>query len=368
MSNSISSTSTSDLRIWLLGSFRIAVGPYVIPETAWRLRKAKSLVKLLALAPGYRLHREQVLEWLWPDLDSEAATNNLHRTLHAARRILEPDRASLQPAAYLRLQEDILLLSPSAPPWTDVAAFEAASVAARHAQKPTAYHAALEHYSGDLLPEDRYEDWATSRCEELRQLYLALLAELAHLHAGRSEFAAAISVLRQLLVSEPTLEEAHIGLMRLYALTNQRYQALRQYQQLRDVLRQELDATPTAVAQRLYQDIQLGRFPGGRSRGAAPEGERVAMRPDIRRSSSPLPQVEQGSRGEADRLTNLPSLLTSFIGREREMAKVSELLATTRLLTLTGVGGVARPGWRCKWPRAYGSSILPGCGWWSWPL
>ncbi len=36
---------------------------------------------------------------------------------------------------------------------------------------------------------------------------------------------------------------------------------------------------------------------------------------------------------------NLPILLTSFIGREREIAEVKRLLAATRLLTLTGAGG-----------------------------
>jgi DNA-binding SARP family transcriptional activator len=44
---------------------------------AWRLRKARSVVKLLALTPGHRLHREHVIEALWPDRDPTAAFNNL---------------------------------------------------------------------------------------------------------------------------------------------------------------------------------------------------------------------------------------------------------------------------------------------------
>jgi hypothetical protein len=39
---------------------------------------------------------------------------------------------------------------------------------------------------------------------------------------------------------------------------------------------------------------------------------------------------------------NLPRQLTSFIGREREMAEVKRLLATTALLTLTGSGGCGK--------------------------
>ena len=38
-------------------------------------------------------------------------------------------------------------------------------------------------------------------------------------------------------------------------------------------------------------------------------------------------------------LNNLPPQFTSFIGREREIALVREMLSTARLLTLTGAGG-----------------------------
>ena len=52
------------VRIEVLGGFRFWVGPRLIEEGRWRLRKAASLVKLLALAPGHRLHREQVMDVL----------------------------------------------------------------------------------------------------------------------------------------------------------------------------------------------------------------------------------------------------------------------------------------------------------------
>src|ERR687898_107330 len=74
------------LRLWLLGSFRISVGSSrSIAGEEWHLRKAGNLVKLLALAPGHSLHREQATSLLWPDLDSKAAANNLHHALHIAR-------------------------------------------------------------------------------------------------------------------------------------------------------------------------------------------------------------------------------------------------------------------------------------------
>src|SRR4028118_1718815 len=72
------------LRIWLLGGFKVSVGSQSIGEQEWHLRKAGSLLKVLALAPRHRLHREQAMELLWPDLPQEGALNNLHYALHVA--------------------------------------------------------------------------------------------------------------------------------------------------------------------------------------------------------------------------------------------------------------------------------------------
>ena len=91
-----------------MGRFEVSVGPRVVGEEEWRLRKAASLVKLLALAPYHRLHREQAMELLWPDLAPKSAANNLHQTLHAARRTLEPG-ADFR---YLILRDGLLCLCP----------------------------------------------------------------------------------------------------------------------------------------------------------------------------------------------------------------------------------------------------------------
>src|ERR687889_604636 len=92
------------VRIWMLGGFRISVGSRTITQDAWRLRKAAALVKLLALAPGHRLHREQVMDILWPDSGRRAASNSLRKTLHAARKVLDPIAGS----RYLASHEESL--------------------------------------------------------------------------------------------------------------------------------------------------------------------------------------------------------------------------------------------------------------------
>src|SRR5699024_1645827 len=118
---------------------------------AWRLRKARDLVKLLALAPGHRLHRDQAMEALWPGRDPESAANNLYQAVHAARGALG--------RGALAVQDEVVSLFAEVD--VDVAGAAAASGAHRHAL------ALLEQ---ELLPENLYDDWASARGDVLSDL------------------------------------------------------------------------------------------------------------------------------------------------------------------------------------------------------
>ena len=127
-------------RVCLLGGFSVATEDGLVEERAWRLRKAKALVKLLALAPERRLHRERLADLLWPDRDTEAAANNLHQVLHAARRAIGTDA--------LRLTDGVVALEAE----IDVVAFEAAAAHAPETREVAAYERALDLHPGELLP------------------------------------------------------------------------------------------------------------------------------------------------------------------------------------------------------------------------
>src|ERR671911_796957 len=254
---------TEVVRISLLGVFRVWVGLRSIGHTEWHLRKAQSLLKVLALSPGHRLHREQAMELLWPDLDPKAALNNLHYALHVTRRTLESSALASSSAAsrYLHLRGEQLTLCPDSPLWVDVEAFEEAAATARHALEPAAFRAAIDLYAGELLPEDRYEPWVEERRAQLRELYLTLLLELGALLEGRREFGDAIEALGRVVAEEPTHEGAHVGIMRLHALSGRRREALSQYERLREALFKEFGTEPETAATRLQQQIWAGTFP-----------------------------------------------------------------------------------------------------------
>ncbi len=298
------------LRVSLLGRFEVSVGSRTIREDEWRLRKAASVVKLLALATDHSLHREQVMDLLWPDLAPRAAANNLHQALHVARRTLEPEATAYR---YLPMRGEQLALCPEDPAWIDVEAFERSAREARGSGRPAAYREALELYSGDLLPRDRYEEWTERRREELRRTHLALLFELATVLEERGAIDPAVEAFQEIVSHEPAHEEAHVGLMRVYARAGQRYRAIRQYEHLRQMLRRELGAEPHTASRYAYGEILAGHVP-------------------VLSEIGPEQPSEVGKH-------NLSGSLTSFVGREREKEEVGRLLATTRLLTLTGAGG-----------------------------
>jgi DNA-binding SARP family transcriptional activator len=94
----------------------------MVAHSAWRLRKAKTLIKLLALEPTHRLHRDQVADLLWPELDGDAARNNLHQVLHVARRALST--VGVDGAAVLGLRDDVVVLGPDGHVITDLEEFQ----------------------------------------------------------------------------------------------------------------------------------------------------------------------------------------------------------------------------------------------------
>jgi non-specific serine/threonine protein kinase len=98
--------------------------------------------------------------------------------------------------------------------------------------------------------------------------------------------------------------------MRLLALSGATREASRFYHRLKDALRRELDVEPEEAATRLYEEILLAR---------------------------PSALVAAPARKH-----NLPTPLTTFIGRHQESADVKRLLQSTRLLTLTGPGGCGK--------------------------
>jgi predicted ATPase/DNA-binding SARP family transcriptional activator len=298
------------VRIRLLGGFE-ATGAdgHALAPGAWRLRKARSLVKLLALAPGRLLHREQVIDALWPEAEAEAGRNNLHQVVHAARRAIAT--LNIDPTTILRTHDDVLDLSPAVA--TDVEQLQAAVREAQAAGAREEISRLLRDSPAELLPEDAYEPWMQTHIAAFREWRTQLVMDMAEAHLNNAEADQAVVLLSPVVAADPLHEPAVRALMRALAEIGRRSEALQVYERLRDVLQDELGADPEPSTRQLFSGLlQAG-----------------AQGPPVR-----LPAPRAGG--------NLPAPVTALVGRFRELSEIRAILTRTRLLTLTGMGGVGK--------------------------
>jgi DNA-binding SARP family transcriptional activator len=226
---------TETVDITLLGDFRVAVDGLSTQQRGWARRSAAALVKILALTPGHQLHRERVMDLLWPEEALEVSAPRLHKAAHFARKATGRDDAVV-------LRDDVVSLFPDAAISVDVLRFEELARIAVADQDHEAARQALAAYGGDLLPGDSYEDWAADRRELLALRRLDVLRV-----AG---------AWREVTELAPIDEEAHTEVIGRHLAAGDPQAALRQYEHLERVLERELGATPGERAQRARREAQ----------------------------------------------------------------------------------------------------------------
>ena len=258
------SDAITPLRVRLLGGFRVQPADAGRAVSDWPRRSAKTLVKLLAVQPGHTLHREQVIDVLWPKVDAESALNSFGKALHVARRALEPKLPRRQDSAYLRLADGMVVLNTEHVA-VDTDEFERLAEDALRRREIAAYEAASAAYGGELLPEDRYESWCSERRSALAELHIRLLLGTAEALERRGSYSEAADRLRDVLQRDPTREAVHRQLMLLYARMGAPDQAVRQFHCCEAVLRQELDLAPQPETIALCDEILASSLPLHRS-------------------------------------------------------------------------------------------------------
>lgn len=280
------------VQVRLLGRFEVVVDGRSVPARSWRRQSASRLVKLLALQPSYRLHREQVIDALWPDVPPDTGAARLHTAAHYARAALGEPRSVV-------VSQGTVALFPDVDVEVDVTVFERAAEAARNAgdaQHAAAAAAAL--YAGNLLPDDLYEPWTEEARDRLRLHHREVLRA-----AGRFE---------ALVADDPLDEDAQVDLVRDLLRQGRRHDAIVALDQMAQVLESELGLEPSEAARQLRAEAE-----------AMPAGTLPTT------ASLPAPLV-------------LPAARNRLIGRGRDLDEVADLLKRHRVVTITGPGGAGK--------------------------
>jgi DNA-binding SARP family transcriptional activator len=160
-----------------LGGFALHVGDTRVALDRVKPRP-RAVLRLLALHGGAPVHREVICEALWPEADAQTGARSLHVAISALRGVLA-ETAGIAGAQLVAREGDAYRLA-VAPDAIDLRRFEQAMTqgrAARRRGEPSAaaFGAALDLYTGDLLPEDGPADWVVER----REGYRAEAAEAA---------------------------------------------------------------------------------------------------------------------------------------------------------------------------------------------
>ena len=296
------------LEFRLLGGCDIRVHGRPLPPP--RYRKEWWLLALLVLRHDRESSRDALAEAFWPDSDGDRALLYLRRSLTNLRHALGPEAARLLSPSPRTLRFDL------SGAFADAAAFDrAVRKTPSHSPSEEELAQAVELYQGPLLP-DCTEEWVLPEREERAQAYLAALEDLAQKATDRSDPAAAVHWLRRLVFAAPRRESASGALMIALAEGGDRVAATQVYQDLRRLLRQELNTEPAPETRALHRRLT----------------EQEALPPAAAPSPAPL----------ALTLRHLPIPLTDLIGRTQEIEEVTGWLRRGRLVTLLGTGGVGK--------------------------
>ena len=187
--------TTQRVTIHTLGGFAVEVGGDTVAASAWGSRRARQLCKRLVAARGWPVTRDELIDMLWPDEhDMSKLSARLSVQLSGVRRVLGGGVVADRQSVRLDLDEVT----------TDLEAFHAATDDA----------AIVAAYTGEFLPEDRYEDWATGVRNEARSRFVAAARRLANRSRGGGDHLRAASLAQQLVEIDRYDEDAHRLLVR----------------------------------------------------------------------------------------------------------------------------------------------------------
>ncbi|MFI1918358.1 BTAD domain-containing putative transcriptional regulator [Nocardia sp. NPDC020380] len=282
----------------------------------------------LGIRPGEPISRQTMIRALWDDNPPRTAANTLRSHLTRLR-------AQLSAAGFEGLAAtDGGWYALPASIDSDAHIFEGTARSARDlltAGNPAAAIIAitggLEVWRGDPLADCRPSEWARAESARLTELRTGMLETKFQAKILLGEHEAIVSELEQFVADSPFQERFWGLLITTLAASGRRAEALSAYQRARTILSEELGIEPGHDLQRLQTAILNGEFVGI----SAPLPAIILDEPIA------PPAVQPRQAGNI-----LPIPPTSFVGRQCELSTLVTLLGSSRLVTLTGVGGVGK--------------------------
>ncbi|MBS1251509.1 MAG: HTH-type transcriptional regulator MalT [Anaerolineales bacterium] len=238
------------LRAQAFGQAQAWLNREPISKRQWDSVTTKELFFYLISHPeGVR--KEKILEDFWPEATPAKGSSAFHSTNYRLRRALQDQDCILY-------KDGVYVINPEIRYWYDVEIFgdliEQAESAESDAERASLYHQAIELYKGDYL-EEFYSDWQYFPREKLQRQYFDALEHLAEYHRENEQAEEALILFERIVAEDPYKEEIHREIMRLYAGLSQRAAAAKHYQELKELLWEDLEIDPMPETAELYEAI-----------------------------------------------------------------------------------------------------------------
>ena len=287
------------VQIGLLGPFEVRTDNGVFAEVPGA--RLRGLLIALALQPGHVVPKATLIDWIWGERPPSDAANALQRLASRLRKALPEGSVEGQPGGYR------LTVAPDA---VDALRFERLLAQARQEEGPgrvRLLREALALWRGaamlDVALEDSQAfDAAVTRLEGLR---LTALEDRLEAEVSLGQEVEVVAELTDAVAAHPLRERLVAALMRALVAAGRDSEALLTYERAREALADALGVDPSPELSALHVALLRGEL----------------------------------GRREENRKTNLRAELTSFVGRDDDVAAVRELTTEHRLTTLVGPGG-----------------------------
>ncbi len=303
--------------------FRL-LGPLEVAEGGRRLKlggtKQRALLADLLIHANRVVAAERLIDDLWEDEPPATATNVLQTMIGQLRRVLEPHRQRGEPSAILETVAPGYRLRVQ-PDEMDALRFESLVAEARQRMPADPHGAAvrlrraLAFWRGPALGDVAGEPFAQHEAARLEERRLLATEERIEADLALGRHPDLVGELESLVRLHPLRERLCGQLMLALYRSGRQAEASEVFHETRKRLADELGMEPSTELQRLFRQI-------------------LNQDPDLG-SVRPTPAVHRER-------TNLPTPLTRLVGKASEVGRVRQLLSRSRLVTLTGVGGIGK--------------------------
>lgn len=213
------------IKVNMLGGFHIQIGDSEISDAEWKTRKIQGILKYLLLNRDRFVHKEFLTELFWPGTGAKAAMASINVAMYELRRVLSVhglapdgeyalirDRGSgyeIISSDRLEIDADKLAKLFDVYKLYDSGGIDVRSVLTQ----------LVELYSGELLPQDIYEDWTMVERECVKSMFLGAAQRLAKIYMDEGAFGDAEILLSKAFKAESCNERTCCMLAELYLQT-----------------------------------------------------------------------------------------------------------------------------------------------------